>query len=71
MKNFTRELKSLIPEVENTASENINLINEFKSRLGVREYISELKKYSDWNSQEKRMENADSVKRYKGWGKRV
>lgn len=47
MKNFTRELKSLIPEVENTASENINLINEFKSRLGVREYISELKKYSD------------------------
>lgn len=41
--------KSLILELENTVTENTDLNNEFHSRLGATEEISEPeKKYLDW-----------------------
>lgn len=54
MENFTRELKSFILELENTVTENIDLLKEFNTRLGTTKEISELEKI-DWNS-EKKME---------------
>lgn len=44
MENFTRELKSFILELENTVTENIDLLNEFNTRLGTTKEISELEK---------------------------
>lgn len=35
MENFTRELKSLILDLENTATKNTNLLSEFNSILGT------------------------------------
>lgn len=64
MENFTRELKSFILELENTVTENIDLLNEFNTRLGTTKEISELEKKQS-ETQKK------GWKRRKGQGRRA
>lgn len=69
MENFTRELKSLILELENTVTENADLTNERQIRRNRRDQWT--RKNTQTETQRKGMKNAESMKRCKRQGKRI